>query len=183
MEPASEKQVQIKVERIQVFKGSDLSDLCDATESTILDDGLSFSIGLNRAEPPVRDRLEAYWKGVLLVPERQLIVGRIDGVIASSIQLVKPTPNNQTSSFCGSVDHHFVAPWARGHGLAKELLKAAQRNAKEEGLEVLRLNVRANLEAAIQLYEQLGYKRWGTLDKYEKIDGEMIAGFYYYKDL
>lgn len=174
---------EILVEKISSFKGTDVTDLCDATESTLSDDALSFSIGLGRIDSQVRDKLESYWRGVVLVPERQLIIGRLDGVIASSIQLVKPAPNNQTTSFACTVDNHFVAPWARGYGLAKELLRIAEIEAKKSGLSVLKLSVRANLKTAINLYESTGYKRWGTLDKYEKIDGKFIAGYFYYKDL
>lgn len=173
----------IKVEKLNEFKNTDLNDLCDATESTILDNKSSFNIGLKRSDLLVRERLEAYWKGVTLVPERQLIVGRLDGTIAASIQLIRPNPNNQTSSFSGSVDQHFVAPWAREHGLAKLLLKAAEEEAKKLGLSVVRLRVNATLATAIKLYESCGYKRWGTLDKYEILDGKMTGGHFYYKDI
>ena len=184
MKPAiKQPEAEIKVEKITEFKQMDLHDLCDSSESIVSDEALSFSIGSNRSDPLTRERLETYWKGVLLVPERELIVGRIDGTIAASIQLVKPSPQNQTSNFVGNVDHHFVSPWARGHGLAKQLIKAAEAEAKLLGLSVIKLDVRANLESAVKLYESSGYKRWGTLDKYEMIDGKMIAGHFYYKDL
>jgi ribosomal protein S18 acetylase RimI-like enzyme len=173
----------VKIEKLNDFKNTDLSDLCDATETTILDSAVSFNIGLKRSEPLVRERLEAYWKGVPLVAERVLIVGRLDGVIASSIQLIKPNPNNQTSKFSCSINHHFVAPWARGHGLAKQLLIAAEEEAKASGLSLIKLNVRADLDGAIKLYESCGYRLWGTLDKFEMIDGKMIAGHFYCKDL
>ncbi len=177
------QQPKILVEKLSQFKGTDLTDLCDATESTISDDSLSFSIGLGRVDSQIRDQLESYWKGTLLVPERVVIVGRLEGVIAASIQLIKPSPNNQTGVFAGMVDNHFVAPWARGYGLAKELLKAAEREAATAGLSILKLSVRNNLKTAIKLYETFGYTRWGTLDKYEKIDGKFIAGYFYYKDI
>jgi ribosomal protein S18 acetylase RimI-like enzyme len=185
MKPAEKKQTRVatKVERVTEFKNTDINDICDAAESTVLDNSMSFSVGSNRSDPLIRERLEAYWKGVLLVPERQLIVGRVDGTISSSIQLVKPSPSNQTSNFCGYIEQHFVAPWARGHGLAKELLTVAEKEAKNCGLTVLQLKVRANLDAAIKLYESCGYKRWGTLDKYEMIGGQMMAGHFYYKDI
>lgn len=176
-------QPKILVEKISGFKNTDLTDLCDATQSTIDDDALSFNIGLGHIDAQLRDQLEAYWRGTLLVPERLLIIGRIDGVIASSIQLIKPSPNNPNSAFAGTVGNHFVAPWARGYGLAKELLKEAESEAIKAGLSILKLSVRANLKTAIKLYESSGYKRWGTLDKYEKLDGKYLAGYYYYKDL
>ena len=173
----------IKVERLEVFKGSDLEDLCDATEKTIDDAGLGFSVGFNWVETPARERLENYWKGLLLVPERTVFVGRIDGVIASSIQLIKPPPSNKAQSFSATMREHFVAPWARGHGLAKLLLKAVEEECVALKLKVLKLEVRATQTAAISLYESLGFKKWGELDKYEFVNGAYIAGHFYYKDL
>ncbi|MDA0781431.1 MAG: GNAT family N-acetyltransferase [Rickettsiales bacterium] len=173
----------ILIEKISEFKNTDLEDICDATESTIIDNKGSFNIGLKRSEPPVRERLEQYWKGVLLVPQRELFVGRLDGTISSSIQLIKPGPNNQTSGFTCWVDQHFVAPWAREHGLAKSLLKAAEKEAKALGHTVMRLRVNATLQSAVHMYESCGFVRWGTLDKFEIIDGKMTAGHYYYKDI
>jgi RimJ/RimL family protein N-acetyltransferase len=180
---AHQDPAEIKIEVLRELNDMDLSDLCDAAESTVLDNSLSFNIGMYRTKPTTKESIETYWKGVLLVPERELIIGRIDGVIAASVQLIKPAPDNQTSAFCGTIDRHFVAPWARGHGLAKALIFEAEKRAEAVGLTVLRLSVRANLEAAISLYESLGYKRWGTLDKYEMVGGKMLAGHFYYKDL
>jgi ribosomal protein S18 acetylase RimI-like enzyme len=172
-----------KIEKITEFKATDLSDICDATESTILDNSDSFTIGFSRQEPLVREKLENYWKGVLLVRERELIVGRLDGVIVSSLQLVKASPNNQTSSFAASLENHFVAPWARGYGLAKQLLKKGESEAKKAEITLLKLSVREDLDSAIALYESGGYKRWGTLDQYEKVDGKTYAGHFYCKEL
>jgi ribosomal protein S18 acetylase RimI-like enzyme len=68
--------------------------------------------------------------------------------------------------------------------LAKNVeLQVAEEEAKKEGLTVLRLSVRSNLESAVALYEHAGYKRWGELDKYEMVDGKMLSGYFYYKDL
>jgi ribosomal protein S18 acetylase RimI-like enzyme len=173
----------IFVERLQTLSSTDLEALCSATEDTISDNNLSFSVGLNRTDSPSRERLENYWRGVVLVPERVLIVGRIDNNIASAIQLVKPSPSNQTSAFAGSLDHHFVAPWARGHGLAKLLVAKAEAEAKTAGISVLRLSVRAELESAIKCYESLGYVFWGNLPLYEMVDGIFLAGHFYYKKL
>jgi ribosomal protein S18 acetylase RimI-like enzyme len=172
----------ITVETVTGLPGMDLEDLCDATEATITDGAHSFSIGFNRDGNPTREQMEAYWNGVVLIPDRKLIVGRLDGTIASSIQFVRPS-GKHTASFAASVENHFVAPWARGHGLAKELLKTAEEEAIGQGLTLMKLSVRATQEAAITLYENMGYRRWGTLEKYEKVNGVMYAGYYYCKDL
>ena len=41
------------------------------------------------------ERLIKYWRGTLLVPHRQLIVGRLNKVIAGTLQLVFQPPNNE----------------------------------------------------------------------------------------
>jgi ribosomal protein S18 acetylase RimI-like enzyme len=169
---------QIKVEPITEFTTADLDDLCHATEEAIRD-----GIGFNWFQPPARDTLEAFWRGVLVVPERQLFGGRLDGTLAASIQLVKPGPSKQTTSFSASIVNHFVSPWARGHGLAKCLLEAAEQEALAQGFSVVTLNVRATQEAALKLYHECGYTRWGIMPYYETVNGAMIAGHYFYKNL
>jgi len=166
------------VERVTRFRRGDLVDLCEATEGAIIDGN-----GFGWLSPPPMARLEAFWRGVLVVPERVLFVGRVDGTIAGSAQLVKPTANQEARSFAATLQAHFVAPWARGHGLAKALLDAVEEAAVEDGFEVMTLDVRKSQEVAIKLYESCGYKRWGTLPCYARVDGRMIAGHYYIKRL
>ena len=48
---------------------------------------------------------------------------------------------------------------------------------------MLNLDVRATQEAAIQLYESLGYHRWGVHPDYARVAGVVIAGYFYYKRL
>ncbi len=168
----------IDVKRIKEWNSSNLSSLCQATEDAILD-----GIGFNWVTPPMPEVLEAYWRGVLVVPERQLYGGWLDGTLAASIQVVKPGQTKETSSFAATIDAHFVAPWARGHGLAKSLLELAERDAAAAGFTVLRLNVRETQEAAINLYQESGYVRWGILPYYEYVGGHMLAGQFFYKKL
>lgn len=172
----------ITVEKLTELNESDLNDLCDAMEKTI-EDGLGFSLGFGWLKAPARERLESYWKGLLLVPDREVFIGRVDNVIASAIQLVKPARSNQSQSFAGNVREHFVAPWARGHGLAKILLQEAEKSARAEELTILKLEVRSTQDAAIHRYEEQGYKKWGELDKYEMVNGQYVGGYFYYKDL
>ncbi len=166
------------VERITEFHRAELEDLCDATEAAILDGS-----GFGWLKPPTRNRLETYWRGVLVVPERELFVARLDGAIAGSAQLIKPPPNQEARAFAAVLATHFVAPWARGHGLARALVDAVEEAARAGGFEVLTLDVRETQEAAIKLYESVGYERWGTLPTYARVDGRMIAGHYYVKSL
>lgn len=168
----------IKVERLHEFKTADLDDLCQATEDAIRD-----GIGFNWVAPPSKDVLESYWRGTLVVPERIVLGGRLDGTLAASIQLLKPGPTKQTTAFCVSISNHFVAPWARGHGLAKALLQAAEEEAKSLNFSVVTLNVRSTQEAALKLYNESGYTRWGIMPYYEMVNDSMIAGHYFYKNI
>ena len=104
----------VAVERLTQYSGTDLDDLCEATESAIVEGG-----GFGWLKPPPRQVLENYWKGVLLVPERRLVVGRLDGVIAGSAQLSRAPRNNEAQAFAGTVTSAFVAPWARGRGIGR----------------------------------------------------------------
>ena len=79
-----------RIDKLEGFEGTDLDDLCDVTDAAIVDGG-----GFGWLKPPARSVLEAYWKGVLLVPERSLFVARLDGTISGSAQLVRPTRNNE----------------------------------------------------------------------------------------
>ncbi len=164
------------VERLRDFNAGDLNDLCDATDAAIEGGG-----GFGWLNLPARDILERYWQGVLVMPARELFVARLDGVICGTCQLLKPPANNEAQSFAVQLTTNFVAPWARGHGLAKMLIVEAEKFAKAEGYEVLNLDVRETLVKAMQLYEDLGYTRIGEHPHYAKVDGQVIKGYYYTK--
>lgn len=166
------------VEELRELKGRDLHDLCDAAEDAIEAGG-----GFGWLKPPPRDVMEAYWRGVLMIPERRLFVGRLDGVIAASAQLVRPPRNNEAQAHSAQLTTSFVAPWARGHGLAKMTTVAAETAAREAGFRVLNLDVRETMGAAIQLYHSLGYRHFGTHPLYARVDGQYVAGLYFSKDL
>ena len=167
-----------KVEWVTELKGADLEDICQATEEAITD-----GLGFDWVKPPVRETLEAYWRGVLLVPDRELVVGRGDGTIAATAQLVKPTANNEAGAFNCTLTTFFVAPWARGHGLARDMLTEFEKRAKNEGLTQISLDVRETQQAAIALYESAGYVRWGVKEKYALVKGTFIRGCFYTKDI
>jgi ribosomal protein S18 acetylase RimI-like enzyme len=172
----TEAAIQISVEAARELKGADRHDLCDSAEAAILDGG-----GFGWLRPPQRHVLEAYWQGVLLVPERTLFVARLDGVIGGSAQLVRPTRNNEAQAHAVNLTTSFVAPWARGHGLARGLVLAVEETAQKEGYAVVNLDVRETQRAAIALYEKLGYLRWATHPYYARVAGKWVAGHYYTK--
>ncbi len=168
----------VVVDRLEAFEGPDMHDLCDAAEAAILDGG-----GFGWLTPPPRHVMETYWRGVLLVPERQLFVARLDGTIAGSAQLVRPPRNNEAQGHGGQLTTFFLAPWARGHGLARMMVERIEAAARETGLKTLNLDVRETQERAIQIYDQLSFSRWGEHPQYARVDGKWITGYFYTKDL
>ena len=167
-----------KVEIVTALTRGDLADLCQAA-----DDAIKAGGGFGWLKPPRRDVMESYWKGVLMVPERTLIVGRLDGVIVGSAQLARPTKNNEAQAHTGQLTTSFMAPWARGHGLARMIAEAVENHARTIGLSVLNLDVRETQEAAITLYRSLGYTEIGRHEHYARVGGEFVAGLYFWKDL
>ena len=132
---------------------------------------------------PSRKILENYWKGVIAIPERELIIGRLDNVVAGSCQIIKPSKNNEAQKDTCLLTTFFLAPWARGHSLAPAILEACEDLARREAYTVLNLDVRETQERAIQIFEESGYARWGVHPKYARINGEYVRGLYYTKDL
>lgn len=169
---------ELLIERLTEFTEDDLHALCEATDAAIIDGG-----GFGWVSPPGRLALETYLRGVLLVPERELFVARLNGTIVGSAHLVRPPRNNEAQAFAAQLMHSFIAPYARGHGLARHLTLAVEERARELGYHVLNLDVRETQEAAIQLYERLGYVRWGVHPEYALVRGTVIRGYYYFKRL
>lgn len=166
------------IERIESFTDEDLHALCEATHAAILDGG-----GFGWIAPPERRMLEAYYRGVVLVPERALIAARLNGTIVGSAQLVRPPRNNEAQAFAATLMHSFIAPYARGHGMARLLTRGVEEAARALGYKVLNLDVRETQTAAIRLYESLGYARWGVHPSYARVGGKTVRGFFYYKQL
>lgn len=168
----------LTVECVTTLADDDLQALCDACHAAILDGG-----GFGWVSPPGRQALERYFHGVLLVPERDLFIGRADGVITGSGQLVRPPRNNEAQAHAATFMHSFVAPYARNHGLARLMMLKVEEKARSAGYRVLNLDVRETQQAAIALYESMGFERWGVHPYYARVKGKTIRGFFYTKAL
>ena len=166
----------LAVERTAELGEDDMASICEATDAAIIDGG-----GFGWINPPGRAALERYFRGLLLVPERELFVARLDGTIVGSAQLVRQPRNNEAQAFAANLMHSFVAPYARGHGLARLLTARVEEAARAMGYHVLNLDVRETQAPAIRLYEALGYVRWGEHPAYARVGGRTLRGFHYYK--
>ncbi len=173
-----ETRPELNVERVTELSDDDLAALCEATDAAIIEGG-----GFGWINPPGRQALERYFRGVLLVPERELFIARLNGVPVGSAQLVRPPRNNEAQAFAATLMHSFIAPYARGHGLARLLTQRVEEGARALGYFALNLDVRETQEAAIRLYKSLGYVHWGTHPLYARVRSQTIAGYFFYKQL
>ena len=168
----------IKVEILKSISDLDLADLCNITEQAIKAGG-----GFGWLKVPPREKLNKYWKGLVVVQNKVLIVGRLNNAIAGTLQLVQQPLNNEAQKNIININSHFVAPWARGFGLAKNMIDQAELVANERGASCLQLDIRETQEAAIQLFKSKGYNQWGTNPNYAFVEGKKIKGLYFYKNI
>jgi ribosomal protein S18 acetylase RimI-like enzyme len=174
--PLPQARPKLSVDRITSFTEEDLLALCEATDAAIIDGG-----GFGWVNPPGRQVIESYFRGLLMVPEREIYVGRVDGVIVGSTQLVRPSRNNEAQAMAATITQAFVAPYARRLGLARMMALRVEERARAMGYQVLNLDVRETHIGAIALYEGLGYVRWGEHPAYARVGGHLIAGVFFYK--
>ena len=128
----------------QAVQRTDLNALCEATDAAIIDGG-----GFGWVNPPGRRALETYFRGVLLVPERELFVARLNGdIVGSAIWFARRATTRRRPSR-RSLMHSYIAPYARGHGLARMLTRAVEERARELGYHILNLDVRETQTVAI----------------------------------
>ena len=167
----------ISVEEItKPLSPADLNDLCDATDAAIEGGG-----GFGWIKLPARETLERYWQGVIAAPTRNLFVARLDNVIAGTTQVVLTPSNNEAQRHIVHLTTNFVAPWARGHGLAKMLLENVEETCRKKGYAVINLDVRETMDRAIALYESLGYEQFGVHPYSVRVNGETVKSRHYFK--
>jgi L-amino acid N-acyltransferase YncA len=166
------------IERVTELAGADLEDLCDAADEAIVDGN-----GFGWLTPPARSVQEAFWKGVLTVPVRELYCARLEGRIVGTGQLIKPFSNNEAGAHIAHIATFFIAPYARGHGLAIGLLSVMEQSARRQGFKILEVDVRDTQKAAISLIESSGFERWAVKRNYAWNGTEFVNGYYYMKDI
>ena len=172
------ERMEISVENLKKISDLDLADLCNITEQAIKVGG-----GFGWLSVPPRNILKKYWNGLVLINFKKLLVGRLNGVIAGALQLSFQPLNNEAQKNIANIQSHFVAPWARGYGLAKKMIDHTETIAKENSIICLQLDIRETQEAAIQLFKSKGYEQWGTNPSYAQVEGNLIKGLYFYKNI
>tara|TARA_A100001011_G_scaffold99627_1_gene105015 strand:- start:11080 stop:11616 length:537 start_codon:yes stop_codon:yes gene_type:complete len=172
------QKINISVEILDALSQIDLADLCNITEQAISAGG-----GFGWLRVPTREVLNQYWNKITEDKFSDLVVGRLNGVIAGTLQLSYEAPNVESRKNIAQIKRHFVAPWARGYGLAKSMIDFSEQKAKENNIKSIQLAVRETQDAAVKLFSGKDYKIWGENPYYAFINGSFIKGIYFYKNL
>ena len=134
--------------------------------------------------PFTRNDALVWWKGCLAgIKARQgVIFGAIaDGKLVGTVQLGLANPPNQFHK--GEIKKMLVHRTMRGRGLAKQLLAAAESEARKRGLTLLVLDTNQGSEAEA-LYIKTGYQRAGMIPNFAKWpDGRSSAAVFFWKAL
>ncbi len=91
------------------------------------------------------------------------VVAALGSEIVGFLIVEVGTSTEGTGAYLATINVH---PGLRRHGLGRRLMTEAERIAAEQGAVALWLHVWTRNEAAIQLYERLGYEARGTAPAY-----------------
>ena len=101
------------------------------------------------------------------------MVAEVNGKVTGYVQ-VKPVTSLQENAHVFGIAGLAVAPEARGRGVASALLAAVEKHARDSGARKLILRVLSTNDAALRLYERLGFRQEGTLREEFLIDGRYV---------
>jgi phosphinothricin acetyltransferase len=118
---------------------------------------------------PVTVESRVEWFGAFEPGRRPLWVDERDGRLTGWFGL---------RSFYGRPAYHrtvesavYVAPWARGRGVARGLLEHGLRDAPGCGIANVLAFVFAHNTPSVALFEKQGFARWGLLPRVCELDG------------
>jgi len=170
---------------ISSFTADDIADHArdlGALLHACVHDGASIGFVL----PFTADDGEAFWRDKVLPAVRDgtrvLLVARVSGRIAGTVQLDYDTMPNQPHR--AEVRKLLVHPAVRRHGIARALMAALERAASQWGRSLLTLDTRTG-DTAERLYSSLGYKTTGVIPGFcrDPFDDRLDATTIMYKAL
>ena len=129
------------------------------------------------------DDARAYWRKMVedaVRGDRVLFGATLDGRLVGTVQLALAGPPNQTHR--ADIAKLLVHRSARGRGLGRALLTAAEAEAKARGRTLLTMDTAS--DTAERLYLDLGYVRVGVIPGYARLpDGPLCDTTVFYKQL
>lgn len=154
-----------------------IPDLCE-----ILSDCVSGGASVGFMQPYSPADAEPYWQGVadaVADGGTLLFAARQDGRIVGTVQICAAQMPNQPHR--GDLKKLLVHRAARGKGLARLLMEAAEREAARRGKTILVLDTATGSDAEA-IYPRLGWQRVGVIPDYAMWpEGGLCATTLFYK--
>lgn len=167
----------IQVEQIISFDNEDeLHSLCETLEASIIE-----GYHCKWTTPPPRHLIENHFKGVLLVPEKLLLIARLDGNIVGICEINTPPKQEDSSDIAAKIDIFTVAPYALNVGIEQRLLAKMEQVISQLGFPIINIIIDETQQKLLQFYLQNKYIHWGTHPYYQRVDGQIVKGLLLYK--
>jgi len=156
---------------------------CAASLADVLLDCVEGGASVSFMLPLARERALRFWQEVadgVARGERTLLVAEDEAGIAGTVQLVTAMPDNQPHR--ADVAKLLVHRRARGTGIGRRLMQAAEDAARTQGRRLLVLDTAS--ATAERLYVGLGWQRVGTVPDYALLpQGGLCDTTFFYKHL
>ncbi len=151
--------------------------------SEVLVDCVAGGASVSFMNPFGLDDARTYWRKIIAdvaAGDRVLFGALLDGVLFGTVQLGLVGPPNQTHR--ADIAKLLVHRKARGRGLGRALMLAAEAEARLRGRTLLTMDTASG--AAERLYGELGYARVGVIPGYARLpDGPLCDTVLFYKQL
>lgn len=150
----------------------------------VLSDCVEGGASVGFMSPFLPDDARPYWTSVIdavAANATLLLVAEVDGKIVGTVQVSVSSMPNQPHR--GDLKKLLVTKAARGQGLSRLLMDAAEREAARRGLSLLVLDT-ATGSLAESIYPKLGWERAGVIPDYALFpDGRYCDTTLFYKRL
>jgi len=152
-----------------------------ASAAAMLSTLVAGGAALGWVDPPSPDEVRDLLLGLAADDDAVLVVALEDGELAGLAywrRYARPTHRPHAD-----VEKVAVAPAWQGRGIGRLLMTALITAAREAGVEVLTLDLRGDNLRAAALYESLGFRQYGRLDRFVAVGDQRWDKLLYALDL
>jgi len=156
---------------------SDLSDREIAEAAALLAALVAGGAALGWVDPPGPEEVRRLLTAVAADPDAVLVVAGEDGRLAGLgywRRYDRPTHRPHAD-----LEKVAVAPAHQGRGLGRQIVTELITAAREAGVEVLTLDQRGDNTRAAALYESLGFRQYGRLERFVAVGDQRWDKLFY----
>lgn len=160
---------------------AELTDRAVADAHQILLDLVTGGAALGWVDPPSPDEVRRLLTGVAADPDAALAMVAEDGRLCGFgywRRYQRPTHRPHAD-----VEKVAIAPAHQGRGLGRQIMTDLIAAARAAGVEVLTLDLRGDNLRAAALYESLGFRQYGRLERFVAVGDRRWDKLFYALDL